>query len=207
MRMILGNGYGAVLKTPEGVVCGFTFTYTGGLQSVFDNDINYRMSFDWDKYRQGISRAIGQDVDGKTPVVCSNRVSIQRPYRKGSTFSQLMKTAVNLHPENDGLVSVGTTRKDSALYSLVNAIGYKDADMDAHGTVALVIPEFGQFRRAMNLKPEEFRAQFGDVRKKVIQATGSVRLAKKPKFYKTPLTDNFQAVVDDWRAQNSTSAV
>lgn len=189
------GAYGALLINQDEEVKGSTFAYRGKLKPIFEDNMNYRESFDWEEYRRLISGVLKINVNEETDVICWNRVSIGHDFRGGKTFAKLVGTALNSHPEFDELPGVGVTRFDSALYPILNPIGFKDIKEDPYGSVAVVIEKIGTFREALNLSSEAFKKQLGSKRKEVLNWQRQFKKSiKEPIFYKnSPVLDGFQS--------------
>ena len=198
LASLFRGAYGALLIDQDGEVQGSTFALPDKLHSFFKENMDYKESFDWETYRSRVSEALDIDANKDTDIISWNRVSIGHNFRGGGTFSKLVGKALDSRPEFDKLPAMGATRFDSALYPILNPIGFKNITTDEFGTVGVGIDQVGKFRKALNLPPEEFKRQFGAKKKEVLEWQKQLKKPKKePKFYKgAEILDEFQATLN-----------
>ena len=101
----------------------------------FYKNLNYKDSIPFEKFRERASDVLGMDFEDDRSVIATNRISIERPFRKSegqSTFFQMCRSTLNLKPENDDLPAFASVRNDGTVLAVLQATGYEQIYEDAY---------------------------------------------------------------------------
>jgi len=155
--------YGALLIDEEtGQVEGNGVSFKDTIANIFDNNINYRKTYDREHWLAAIACLLGKEYgcEGKEEAICFNRMVISRAIKGGGYFGKLFTAMLDIHPEYDDLPLIGDTRFDSVGWPLIKAIGNKDVIWDHMGWVTHMNERSGNMRELLGLEADEFKKHF-----------------------------------------------
>ncbi len=193
------NAYGAIMRDETEAVRGTCIIKATNLRDCFDN-INERESYDWDEFREKIMHILGIEAEEDTPVINTNRVGINRPYRDGAAFLRLgTACGSNMTAEHDKLPTFSCVKFGGKALPLLEGIGHEQIVEDEYDAVIIGMKRFGDLKRAFGLHPMRLGKEFGPQIMAASMTANQRQVAEpKPKYYQgSTLLDEIQKAIEN----------
>ncbi len=199
------GAYGSVLKDKAGTVKGTCIIQATSLRDCFDN-LNYRETLEWEQFRERASEILDMNAEEDSPVINTNRVGINKPYREGGMFLKLgTACGSNMTVAHDELPTFSSVKFGGNVLPLLEGMGHKQIIEDGYDTVVIGMKRFGDLKRAFGLPLQQLSQEFGPqiARSSKAAKEHEAKTRKLKHYRKVPLLDEVQRAIEKLQVKDS----